>query len=549
MKKFLLLAAILVYMASTGMAQPPGAFKYQAVARDAQGDIIRNTDLPVRISLRYDNPQGEIVWQETHNVKTNDFGLINLEIGRGTSTGVGSAASFDEIDWSKGAYFISVDLDFGSGFTNMGISELLSVPYALYAAKAASSAGAQTLSLQGNELSISNGNSVTLPIKWKSQGNNIYFKGGTASIGTKYNYSQNTALNVTDSTNKNIPALIYAYTTGSDNFFVTSRTTLSTIEGTTGTNQAMAALSTGTSTGTNTGLYAYAECALENYAVHAEVKGNTDADSNYAVYGISYGDASTGGFNVGVHGQAKGSSYFNVGVNGLTEGVANSNYGVFGTSRGAGSGLNIGVDGFASSSNLANYGVYGDISGGGSVPWNIAVFADAQKSTATNTYAVYARVASGSGKTAGYFDGNVTVTGTFSNPSDAFLKTQVNDLSNALSIVKNLKPVSFQFKPELEEKGFNFPQGTQFGFIAQDVEKILPQLVMDQYAPVFKEDGNATRIERFEYKSVNYLGFIPILTSAIQDQQKLIEKQAEKIQSLEKEIQYLKTAIQELQKK
>ncbi len=529
-------------------AQPPQAFKYQAVARDANGDPIKNTAIPVRISLRLDSPTGNIIWQETHNVTTNNFGLLNIEIGKGTSTGTGSAAKFEDIDWGAGAYFTAIEMDFGNGFDPMGTSELLSVPYALYAAEAAQSAGSQTLSLNGDKLSISDGNTVTLPLVWTKSGNNIYFNSGKASIGTMFTYDATTALSVTDSTTKNIPALIYSYNSGADNFFVTSRNILATIDGATGTNEGIAGLSVGSSSGTNKGIYAFAKGALENYGVQAVAEGNANADSTFGLHGIAYGDASTGGFNVGAQGEAKGSAFFNVGVNGITTGVGNSNYGAFGTAKGAGSGLNIGVDGYATGSNTANYGVYGDISGGGSVPWNISVFADANKSTATNTYAIYARVAPASGKYAGYFDGNVMVTGTLSNPSDANLKTNIEELNSALEVVNKLKPVSFEFKTELEDKGFNFPQGEQYGFLAQDIEKILPDLVMEQYAPVFgnKPGNQVTSIDKFEYKSVNYIGLIPVLTKAIQEQDKTIEALKTQNENLETELLKLKSQYSEI---
>lgn len=112
------------------LAQAPLAFKYQAVARDANGSMIINRNINVRVGIHDLNITGTVVFQESHAVTTNSFGIININIGNGTLT----QGSFSSINWGNGAKFIEIEIDLGSGFISLGTSQLLSVPYALYAA-------------------------------------------------------------------------------------------------------------------------------------------------------------------------------------------------------------------------------------------------------------------------------------------------------------------------------------------------------------------------------------------------------------------------------
>lgn len=111
---------------------PPQAINYQAVARDASGNLITGP-LGVRITIRSGSASGPVVYQENHNVVANMYGLFNLSIGQGTPL----SGTFGNIDWSAGTYFAQVEVNPGGGFVNLGAQQILSVPYALYAARAA----------------------------------------------------------------------------------------------------------------------------------------------------------------------------------------------------------------------------------------------------------------------------------------------------------------------------------------------------------------------------------------------------------------------------
>ncbi|MCB9191755.1 MAG: hypothetical protein H6603_01285 [Flavobacteriales bacterium] len=117
-----------------GMAQSPQSFSYQGVARDNGGNVLVNQAIGVRIDIRQGSATGFVLYAETHSTTTNGFGLFNLSVGGGSvNTGV-----FSALDWSNGPYFIETLLDptGGTAYQSMGVTQLLSVPYALYAENA-----------------------------------------------------------------------------------------------------------------------------------------------------------------------------------------------------------------------------------------------------------------------------------------------------------------------------------------------------------------------------------------------------------------------------
>jgi len=112
-------------------AQSPQSFNYQAVARDAAGNVMQSVSLGIRISMHLGNAAGPVVYQETFAPVTNDFGLFTLAIGTGTVVD----GQFDTIAWGINQYWMQVEMDppGATPYTDMGTTQLLSVPYALYA--------------------------------------------------------------------------------------------------------------------------------------------------------------------------------------------------------------------------------------------------------------------------------------------------------------------------------------------------------------------------------------------------------------------------------
>ncbi len=117
-------------------AQVPGGVNYQAVARDGDGIILKNSDMTVRLGIRQGGAEGTLLWQEDHEVTTNAFGLFSVVLGDPSAgkTG-GSLSSFDEIDWSSGDLYLetSLDLTDDGTFISLGSTPVLGVPYAYYA--------------------------------------------------------------------------------------------------------------------------------------------------------------------------------------------------------------------------------------------------------------------------------------------------------------------------------------------------------------------------------------------------------------------------------
>ena len=109
----------------------PQGFNYQGILRDVSGDEATNESITIRGSVQADTGSlADVHWQETHFVQTNEFGLFNIVVGQGTYLG-GLQINFKDIPWTAFNMVMKIEVDRGSGFEDMGINMLLSVPYAL----------------------------------------------------------------------------------------------------------------------------------------------------------------------------------------------------------------------------------------------------------------------------------------------------------------------------------------------------------------------------------------------------------------------------------
>ena len=199
------LSLLLIGLSMGLAAQAPVGFNFQAVARGIDNDILAEQTIAVRVSLLRGTDSGPASYTERHEVRTSEYGVFDLAVG----TGEIISGSFDAVDWGAASYYLKIDLDpdGGSRYVNMGATQLLSVPYALYANTAGNGGDSgqggdgvgptedptdelqsliydpvsntltltdgnsvvlnngtdeQTLSLTGSTLNISNGNSVDL---------------------------------------------------------------------------------------------------------------------------------------------------------------------------------------------------------------------------------------------------------------------------------------------------------------------------------------------------------------------------------------------------
>jgi len=127
-KVLTILAAVLI--TATSWTQSPYKISYQAVIRNNNGNLVINQTVGIQISILQGSADGTVVYSETQTPSTNANGLVSLEIG--------GEAGFEAIDWTLGLYFIKTETDpeGGSNYTISGTSQILSVPFALYADEA-----------------------------------------------------------------------------------------------------------------------------------------------------------------------------------------------------------------------------------------------------------------------------------------------------------------------------------------------------------------------------------------------------------------------------
>ncbi len=214
------------------------------------------------------------------------------------------------------------------------------------------------------------------------------------------------------------------------------------------------------------------------------------ATSTANTTGINVQSLTPDGAGTGIYVVGTGSTQ-SYGINARgTSNVSPNSYGVYGYAWSGASTIN------------AMYGIYGDIF---PTYWSTP-----------NCYA-------------GYFNGNVIANGTstatsFITSSDKKLKKDIVPLSEGLNIISKLKPSTYTFRTD-EYKFMNLPKEKQYGFIAQELEEVLPEAVKE----VTMSDDKK---EKFTYKGVNYIELIPVLTKAIQEQQVQIEAQQKEIESL-----------------
>jgi len=169
MKNLFTLIIALCLLSFNLLAQAPQAFKYQAVARDAGGAVLSDQVLGIKISILQGGPSGSVMYSETHNDTTNQFGLFSIEIGNGMLV----SGDFNAIAWGDTSCYVQVEMDEtgGSAYTLIGTSQLLSVPYALHAktatdvndADADSTNELQVISINCDTLFISQGNYIIIP--------------------------------------------------------------------------------------------------------------------------------------------------------------------------------------------------------------------------------------------------------------------------------------------------------------------------------------------------------------------------------------------------
>ncbi|MBL0033495.1 MAG: hypothetical protein IPP27_15475 [Bacteroidetes bacterium] len=129
MKKLFSTVLLLITFTITSFAQPQ-AIPFQGAARNSLGNILSNRAISLRLSILDSSATGPVVYSETHSTTTSLLGLFTVNVGQGVLV----SGTFDQIDWGNADKYLSVELDTnnGSAFVQMGITQMLSVPYALH---------------------------------------------------------------------------------------------------------------------------------------------------------------------------------------------------------------------------------------------------------------------------------------------------------------------------------------------------------------------------------------------------------------------------------
>jgi len=169
MKKILFIITVFIF--STIIAKSQTSFHYQAVFRDSNDKPYTNTNIDLRFTILYGSSSGTVVFSEKHSVVSSTLGIVVANVGEGTNI----SGNIANIDWSQGKYYLKVDADINitGNFEYFGTNIISRVPTAVYADKCGNVDDAdadpgneiQTLNFDSNsnQLSISNGNTVTIP--------------------------------------------------------------------------------------------------------------------------------------------------------------------------------------------------------------------------------------------------------------------------------------------------------------------------------------------------------------------------------------------------
>lgn len=176
---------ILSLLASlTGISQAPAGFPFQSIIKDNNGVLAKSTDAYVKCRIIRSLPTGSVSYEEVHQVKTNDDGIFSIIIGQGTR--ISGEMSLYAIDWGKDLFYLNLKtvipsntsikwFDPSLNYTDIGTTQLWSVPYALYAGN----------SNQANIISSSLNTTGLLTVNGGNSMNNVVLGTNNATIGFK----------------------------------------------------------------------------------------------------------------------------------------------------------------------------------------------------------------------------------------------------------------------------------------------------------------------------------------------------------------------------
>lgn len=516
-------------------AQVPQAFNYQAVARNAAGDILENQTVGLKLTIHQGSSSGIIVYSETHSPTTNQFGLFTVALGQGTVV----SGTFSSITWSTGNYWLQVQMDPAGGTTyaNMGTDQLLTVPFAMYADNAGTSGatgatgptgpaganGADGATGPAGPAGANGATGATGPLVAGTSGQTLRHD-GTDWVANSFLFNDGSKIGIGTASPswlldvQGTSSIIQAKASSGEATYIADKPAAS--------NYASLLLRTAGANKWRVGNWGTEDFVIRNYNTSKysifinnatdEVILGTNVSNNHTSLNVPSTHQYAGYFttdSASSSASALYAEYTNTGnyvQASAVKGVCNAadwyGYGGWFISK---------YKGMVASATSATGSVYGLTSSGSSTGSGTA-------------YGVYGSASSTSGTAYGlYCSGNGAYTGTWTLASDEKFKKDVTNYSNALDNVLKLRPVTYTMKTE-EYPFMGFASNTQIGFVAQEMEKVFPTLVENSVHP-----GAEERSPDVEYKGINYIGLIPVLVKAMQEQNARIEQLEKRIIELE----------------
>ncbi len=471
----------LLFSVAALYAQTPESFSYQAILRDRDGHVLKEQSVSLQISLLQGSAEGQAVYTETFSTTTNDLGLVTLQIGTGdTEDDLGA------VDWQAGPYFlkIAVDTSGGQDYTEMGTVQLLSVPYALHARSASGIvSGDGSIRYEDSTFVIASADSVTTLLRLRNGADTCLSVTGNGTIRA------HAFRDMGDST-------FYMDPNGTSRFnklftkqISASKITFHDIHGP----------------------YAYAgryfDLSTEQF--YLDPAGTSNLERVHA--NIFYGDQFTD----------KNNRYYFLRLSSISrmkklyvEKLYDLNDEYFYLDPN-------------STSRISSLIVYNSLTARKFVDINYPdYYLQPSRHSLLNTMEVKGSLGIGIAPQSGYrlyVNGNAYATGSWTS-SDRRFKKNITPLGEELPKIMKLRGVHYQWRKE-DFPQMHFNDRTELGLVAQEVEKIFPELV--------REDGNG-------YKAVSYEKLTVVLLKALQEQQQMIERQEKSITALEQEISKLK---------
>lgn len=179
----------------------------------------------------------------------------------------------------------------------------------------------------------------------------------------------------------------------------------------------------------------------------------------------------------------------------------------------------------------------------GNTDYNFGIYGKACNNNGKG-YAIYGEAEGAGALWAGWFDGDVYHTGSWPTPSDSNLKTDIAEFSEALGTLSALQPVSYEFKVD-QNPSLNLASGQHFGFLAQQVQEILPHLVKQARNMTKMDEAGIIEYDPVEFLGLNYIGLIPLIVGALNERQDIIDVQTQQIVKLQAAINQLLTQMGE----